>query len=216
MTSTASTSTNVLPPYFIWRRPIRPKTSSQRRARCSAMRTAPPANQGQNPPRRTRPQRSQAVAATITRKPRGARKSTAFLKRLLMGVSGPPPLALHRLVGQEEAGEDHERVESARGQELADHDLQVGQGSGGEKLDRPLPLLLREQAHGQHGGHEQRHHRHVVEDRADQVLVERQLHPSAELHPLLGSPHRLFEEEREADVEESTEQPGPDDEENVG
>src|SRR2546426_8108849 len=128
MTSTASTSTNVLPPYFIWRRPIRPKTSSQRRARCSAMRTAPPANQGQNPPRRTRPQRSQAVAATITRKPRGARKSTAFLKRLLMGVSGPPPLALHRLVGQEEAAGYEAQVEHhvLQVEHSLDHVLHVG------------------------------------------------------------------------------------------
>src|SRR5260221_4273082 len=106
---TTRTSTNVFVPYFIWRRPTPPSTSSQRRRRCRTMRAAPPMSQGRIPPGRVRPVRSHAAAPTRTRKPRGARTSTAFFKALLIGVSRPPALALHPLVGQEQAagGEAH-------------------------------------------------------------------------------------------------------------
>src|SRR6185295_19837264 len=111
MARTASTSTNVLVPYFAWRRPMPPNTSSQRRTRCTIMRAAPPSTQGLDPPGMVRPIRVQATAATMITKPTGARKSTAFFRKLLMVVSGPPPLALHRLVGEEEAEADEGQVE---------------------------------------------------------------------------------------------------------
>ena len=90
-----------------------------------------------------------------------------------------------RVVPQErevqEAGRDHERVEEDRAQELAQDDLHGGDGGGLEELDRALPLLLREEAHGQHGRDEEGHHRHVVEHAGDDPVVEAQLGPAAHL-----------------------------------
>src|SRR5262245_35893861 len=110
MPNTASTITSVLLPYFTCRRPIRPATSSHRRSRWSTINATPPANQGRKPPGSVLPQRSHARAPTMTTNPRGASRSTSFL-RAFMEVSGPPPLALLRAVGEEEAEADEGQVE---------------------------------------------------------------------------------------------------------
>src|SRR5512143_432041 len=109
MPSTTRTRTSVFVPYLSCRRPSERVTSSQRRTRCARTSTAAAIRYGRSPPGSAFPRgvkRSHARAAIARMKPRGARKSTSFFMALR-----PPPLALDRLVGQEEAEGDDAQVE---------------------------------------------------------------------------------------------------------
>src|SRR5512144_2114565 len=109
MPSTTAASTKVFVPYLSWRRPSPRATTSQRRTRCSSTSASAATSQGRSPPGSVLPARLQARAATASAKPSGARKSSSFFSRFM--VSRPPALALHRLVGEEDADADHAQVE---------------------------------------------------------------------------------------------------------
>ena len=115
----------------------------------------------------------------------------------------------------DEPGQDHQRVQADRREELAEDDLQVADRRRRQELDRSLALLLGEQPHGQHGREEQRHDRHVVHAPADDPVVEGQLglrRPSPSAAPSQGLPH----EEREDEEEEDPEEQRPDEQGDVG
>ena len=97
--------------------------------------------------------------------------------------------------------QEHRRKEAHRPEELAEDDLQVRDRRGEQQLDRARPLLFGVGPHRDERHHEEDDDRDVVEDAANQVLVDVDVPAAAHRHALA-----LLGEAGQVDVEEGAEE----------